>query len=223
MKMRLRPVLRGQSTVALWHHICHMSSASRFDISAAWESKQLQWNEGFSINTFTTQAPHPELFWQRVSANISQWQTQAVCQSAPRCQKPFPACIFLTFSEICEGQFLSKRWQSIHPPPQCREQQQADNLNVFYSLAQTETSHNQMRVLQNEAGEHHIQHLDNQRWSSTGMWALPTALLPLHHLCASGDLPVKTIGFIPNNDESIQTGGLSWFLVQLEQPRAVWI
>ena len=117
MKMRLRPVLRGQSTVALWHHICHMSSASRFDISAAWESKQLQWNEGFSINTFTKQAPHLELFWQRVSANISQWQTQAVCQSAPRCQKPFPACILLTFSEICEGQFLSKRWQSIHPPP----------------------------------------------------------------------------------------------------------
>ena len=45
----------------------------------------------------------------------------------------------------------------------------------------------------------------------------------LFSLCASGDLPVKTIGFIPNNDESIQTGGLSWFLVQLEQPRAVWI
>lgn len=83
------------------------------------------------------------------------------------------------FQKFAKGSFCPNVDSPSIPPPQCREQQQADNLNVFYSLAQTETSHNQMRVLQNEAGERHTQHLDNQRWSSTGMWALPTALLPL--------------------------------------------
>ncbi len=31
-----------------------------------------------------------------------------------------------------------------------------------------------------EAGEHHIQHPDNQHWRPPGVCALPTALLPLH-------------------------------------------
>lgn len=118
-EMRLRPVLRGQSrSVALWLHICHMLFASRFDVSTAWESKQLLWNQGFSINTFTKQSPHPELFWWRVRAygtNISPLQNQAVSQSAPGCQKPFPACFFDLFRNFRRAIFVQTL--TVHPPP----------------------------------------------------------------------------------------------------------
>lgn len=138
--------------------------------------------------------------------------------------KTISSLLFWPFQKFPKGNFCPNV-DSPSIPPQCREQLQVDNLNVFYSPAQTRTSHSQLHALQSEAGERHIQPLDNQWWSSTGIWALPTAPLSLHHLCTSGDLPVKllkfsdstaAIGLIPNNDECIKTGGLSWFLVQME-------
>ncbi len=49
-----------------------------------------------------------------------------------------------------------------------------------------------------EAGEHHIQHLDNQHWQPPGMCALPTALLDQH----TNDYDTTVISLIRDVDKS---------------------